>query len=209
MPPIASAFCGSADRAMQILQALESLRLSSPMGSLTRTTLIPPRMEFAYEAAFLRIFTQWESLLEEATLRYMCGYTYAGYAPTFPSTASKQPDLATARVSLFGSGAFLLWHNPSKNASRLAGWVTNCPVEVVMRSTTSWLETVSAVRHRIAHDSADSRQKFDAATIALAGRRFRGASVGRFLRGGDPFASTRRIHQFVSAFKGLALQIAP
>ena len=209
MPPIGTAFCDSVDRAVHILQGLEALRVSSPTGSLVRTTLMPMQMEYAYEAAFLRIFTQWESLLEEATLRYMCGYTFAGYTPAFPAGVSKQPDLSTARVNLFGARDYLLWHNAKVNAKRVAGFVALCPVEAVMSSAIGWLDPVSAIRHRIAHDSLDSRRKFDLATTTLAGRRFPGSSVGRFLRGRNPLVTARRVQQLSSNFKGLALQIAP
>ena len=43
-------------------------------------------------------------------------------------------------------------------------------------------ESVARVRHHIAHNTRDTRQKFDAATLALAGRTFTNARPGLFLR---------------------------
>lgn len=209
MPPIGSAFGDTVDRTAQILQGLETLRDSAPNGSPTKRTLTPTRLEFAYEAGFLRVFTQWESLLEESTLRYMCGYTYLGYIPAFPPLSGKQPNLTVARSVLFGSNHYLLWHNATKNANRVAGRLMGCPIENVMRSSLAWLEPVSHVRHRIAHDTQDSRAKFDLATLHLAGRRLHGGSVGRFLRGTDPTGASRRFNQITGTLKRLAIQVAP
>lgn len=209
MPPLGTAFCEAADKALVVIQGLEILKGSVAAGSSAHLTLSPTRLEYTYEAAFLRIFTQWEVLLEEAAIRYMCGYTLVQFQPTFPAGVTKQKDIIQARGLLLGGRPFALWHKATKNADRVAKWVDLCPVETVMRSSATWLDSVSSIRHRIAHSSDDARQKFDSATLALAGRRFRGGSPGRFLRGIDVATGGRRIDRLISQLKNLALQVAP
>jgi len=162
-----------------------------------------------YEAAFLRVFTQWEVLMEESSVRYMCGYSYGTYQPTYPGSTLKRPNIPAARHSLLNGKPYALWHDATRNADRVAKWVALCPVETVARSATTWLDPVSAIRHRIAHNSDDARQKFYAATLTLSGRRFTAGSVGRYLRASDPASSGRRLDDLVLRLKGLALQVAP
>jgi hypothetical protein len=209
MPALGSAFCRKADEALDVIRALESLRVvSAPHGVAVRE-LTPTRLEYSYEAAFLRVFSQWEVLLEEATIRYMCGYSSDNYVPNRPSTTAKQPNIPVARTSLLGSRPFALWHDPIENADRIAKWVDSCPVEMVMRSASPWLSSIGYVRHRIAHDTRDARVKFESASLELSGRRYRRGSVGRFLRHAERESSDRQIDRLVQALKSLALQVAP
>jgi hypothetical protein len=63
MPALGSAFCRKADEALDVIRALESLRVvSAPHGVAVRE-LTPTRLEYSYEAAFLRVFSQWEVLI--------------------------------------------------------------------------------------------------------------------------------------------------
>lgn len=208
MPALASAFTVSASRSSSVIAALESLRSISAVGSPARRTLTPERLEVAYEAAFLRVFTQWEVFLEECTIRYMCGYSHVAYTPTYPASGGKKRTLTEARADLLNNRPFALWHDTQRNADRVAKWLTNSPVEQVMRTSSAVLDPMSAVRHRIAHASDDAKQKFDAAALALAGQRFGGGSVGRFLRGKNPGQPQTRYVDLVAILSALARQIA-
>jgi hypothetical protein len=209
MPPLGTGYAEVADGSLAAAAAVEMARLAVPADSVARKALNSTRMHYVYEAAFLKTFAAWETLLEEATLRYMCGYSAVLYPnPAFPANITRATSLAQARQRLFGNYPFLLWHDPTRNANRVSGWVQGCPVEVVATTAQQWLEWVAAVRHRIAHRSDDARHKFDNATMGLAGVRIPGASAGRFLRSEAP-SGRRWIVELTGGMKGLAIQVAP
>jgi hypothetical protein len=209
MPSLATNFGYIADRTVAFTAALEYVRRSSNLGSLGRAELTPARLELAYEIAFLRIFAEWETLLEEVTVRHMCGYTSSMYAPTFPPGIAVATTINAARITLLGGNRFVLWHDTGRNLRRVGRLLVGCPVETVTLSARTWLDDISAIRHRVAHRSDDARINFDSATLHLAAQRFRGSSAGNFLRSQDPSTGDRRIAVVVTRFKRLAAQLAP
>ncbi len=206
MPPLATKFGAYADRMVAICEAIEITRAQSLPGTVARAQLTSDRLAYLYEAAYLRIFSSWETLLEECCVRYMIGYEAPLYTPTV--SISGLSTIADSRAQLYGSRDYVLWHNPRTVRSRAAEYMVNSPIETVATSSLQTLESMAAIRHRIAHDSHDARQKFDAATMGLAGRRYRGGRPGRFLRASDG-VPTRWLPVLARRLKGLALQIAP
>lgn len=154
MPELGSAYESAVDRATSVAAAMEVVRREV---SAARAELSSGRMEMAYEAAYLRIFAEWESLLEEATLRYMCGYYSPFYTPSFPGNKRQAPSLAVAGQRLFGGQQFLLWHDPMRNVRRVQAWLVQSPIETVCVTAQQWLTWAGFVRHRIAHRSNDAR----------------------------------------------------
>ncbi len=135
----------------------------------------------AYEAAFLRIYGQWEGLIEATFIRQMCGFASTGSSVrpvglTFPSFSSAM------RKLLGPGGKYLSWWDPTRVINRANRYLINSEIELVFRSAVSRLEHFSVIRHRIAHQTDDVKQQFHNTTMALAGRRYSGATVGRFLR---------------------------
>jgi hypothetical protein len=107
-------------------------------------------------------------------------------------------------------GAVVLWHNPRTVIARARQWLSVCPHEVVIASHQAALENYAAVRHRIVHGQDDAKVKFDSATMALVGRRYRGARPGRFLRDWNTsvIPQVRWLESLGSALSNLAAQIA-
>ena len=208
MPMFGSAFADDADTSLGVATAIEIARAESAVGSTTRRELTPRRIDVTYEAAFLRVFAEWEVFLEEVTVRYMCGYHCSLYNPTPVPGGRIYPTLSSAGSALRGRRQFLLWHNVQRNVDLVKRFLQLSPIEVVSNSSIAWLTDVALVRHRIAHRTEDSRAEFDSATRRLAGRRISGSSAGRFLRSSAP-SGNRWIDELTLGLKGLAQQIAP
>lgn len=208
MPALGSVFTTNSRASLDLATAVEFAKAHAPRGSPSAMQLTDTRIQVVYEAAYLRVFVQWETLLEEATLRYMCGYVSPLYVPIFPAGQVRSTSLADAAIALFRGAPFVLWHDPQRNVARVAQKLDASPVETVSNTAQAWLESAANVRHRIAHGSADAKRKFDQATMNLAGRRFPGASPGRFLR--SRAGNGRRwLEEITLGLQGLAAQIAP
>lgn len=204
MPPYTKGFAGHVSDA--ILLAVEAEYASTALG---RSRWPVARIELLYELAYLRLFIQWELLLEQSFLRYLCGYSSA-HGTFAPVTLPGPSTLAAARLLVFGGRDFLLWHDASRVVARAQRYLMACPHETVLASHAARLAQFSAVRHRIAHDHDDARLKFNAATMLIAGRRYRVARPGRFLRDWDrSVAPPRRwLETLATELANLAAQIA-
>jgi hypothetical protein len=209
MPPLAGQFGQQVDKALSIAQVGEIIRISSPRTSIAWRELYAARLEVLYELAYLRIFIWWESFLEESFLRYLCGYiSSAG-----PASLANQPckTIDDARRAILGGQDYVSWSFPTSIERRCRRFVKNGLHELVISSNRARLEWFASVRNRIAHGSTHSKNQFNMATMGLVGRRYRGASPGRFLRdwvvGVSP--SERWIQTIATELKNLALQIVP
>src|SRR5207248_9115017 len=125
---------------------------------------------------------QWETLLEQAFLRYLCGYAsiagmmYAAVSGRFVAS------LQDAEAVLLGGRQYVLWHSPREIVARARHLLVDPPHEKVIASYSARLGDLAAVRHRIAHGQPNARQRFDVATANFVGRRYPGSRPGRFLR---------------------------
>jgi|CXWL01.1.fsa_nt_gi hypothetical protein len=210
MPPIAARFRSRVAEAVKLAEIGEVAKQEASAGSQTRRNLHHARLELLYELAYLRIFISWESMLEECFLRYLCGYQSVVGVAVLPPGAAFQPTLGAAEAAVLGKSSFKLWHNPVHVVDRAQRFFSSSPIETVLLSNLSRLEELAAVRHRIAHSHADARQKFDSATISLAGRRYRGGRAGAFLRDTDvaTLPPRRWVQQLGHELQGLAAQIS-
>jgi hypothetical protein len=211
MPALATRFQAAVTSALGIAEAGEIIRALSARQSRPYRELPLVRLEALHEMAYLRMFLEWENFLEASFLRMMCGYDSPLYSPQFASGKSRQRSLADAQLALYDGRDFILWHNPRYARDRGVKWFNTGPHETVVLSNFTRLEWFAAVRHRIAHGSEDAARKLDAATINLGGRRYRGASAGRFLRDWDTSVSPpqRWVHSIGDELGRLAGQIAP
>ncbi|CAN7361084.1 hypothetical protein [Bosea psychrotolerans] len=191
---------------LALVQRLEAaLALRGQNGLLITLTDV----ELAYELAYLRVFVAWESFLEEAFLRLMCGYEHsAGQEPLLPGSAYHSK-ISDAEAALLNGRQYVLWHNVSSVIGRAAGNFRNSRFENILASAQQRLAHFGAIRHRIAHEQKDGAQKFNAATMALAGKRYRAARPGRFLRDAQANAipQTRWMSQVCAELEALAQQI--
>ena len=208
MPPLADFFAARCEKAQDFACAVERAkeRIGVPEGG---RVLGVAKLEFAYELAYLRVFTAWEDFLEESFLRYMCGYEARHGQEQLIAGGTYNADLAKARTNLYRSRRYILWHNPGNVISRAQTYFQRSKHEIVLASMQGRIEHYAAIRHRVVH--AHAEVNFDLATMALAGRRFRGSRPGRFLRAAVPHSTTpmRWIDQIVLDFRGLAHQIVP
>jgi hypothetical protein len=211
MPPLATRFGAEVDRALELAEAGEVARVNLPKQSTALREWRVPRLEALYEMAYLRIFVGWEVFLEEAFLRMMCGYQSSVYAPVFASGQGRCVTLNDAQRDLYAGQDFLLWHNPGTVRRRAMNWLQLSPHETVIDSNFSRIEWLAYVRHRVAHGSTHAKGQLDTATINLAGRRYPGASAGKFLRDWDGGSSPpiRWLQSIGAEFKSLASQISP
>lgn len=210
MPGLQAEFHRQVADAMKLAEIGEIARAEATAASQTRRELHYRRIELLYELAFLRMFVAWEAFLEQVFLRYLCGYTSKHGGATPRPGQAFSPTLAATAVAVLGGKNYLLWHNPLTVADRCAGVFASCPIETVLRSNAARLDACAAVRHRIAHAQTDARQKFDAATMTMAGQRYRGARPGAFLRDRDATTTprVRWVDVLGQELQGLAAQIA-
>lgn len=210
MPSLATAFRRQVLAALDLVDMSRRLRSDKNIGQTVRSHLTLYRHNLLSELAYLRVFNQWEVCLEEAFLRYLCGYEFMGKAETCLPTISK--NIHAARAAVYGKRPYLLWHNPSHVVTRAnLHFAAGSRLALVIGSALSDVENFAAIRHRIAHDHNDAKQKFDAATMSLASRRFPGGRPGAFLNHattlrGNPATWLERI---CGELCSLASQLAP
>jgi hypothetical protein len=205
LPPLASRFGDYVDKMMGVCEAVEITLASDEPRGVARTQLTPSRVVHLYEAAYLRMFSAWENFLEECCIRYMLDYQSPQYSPVV--CVDGLSTLKEARTHVYGGRDYVLWHNPNAVVARVSSRLENSPIETVVNSSYQALEWMAFVRHRVAHDSDDSRGKFDGATMGMAGRRYLGGRPGRFLRANDG-VPVRWLPTLGARLKALAIQIA-
>jgi hypothetical protein len=177
-------FARRVNESLQIVSSTEALWLTAPPASNVRRQLKVPQLEALYESVYLRIFSAWESFIEDVLVRFMSGYETPTYQPSLMPTCPRAASVRAARVFLYGNRDYLLWHNPTASANRIANFLSNSPIELVLRSQQVRLQAFADIRHRIAHDSDDSKTKFQNAALMLAGAQYSG-SPGKLLRATD------------------------
>jgi hypothetical protein len=151
------------------------------------------RLEALYELAFIRIFSEWEVLLESVFYRSLCGYvSNAGQETLIAGTYYRS--IAAAQTAVHAGQQYLLWHNPYKVIHRCQSHIrSRNPLhpahigqqEFVLSSNVARLQWFGSIRHRIAHAQQDARVKFDTACLGLAARTYSGSRPGKFLRDFD------------------------
>src|SRR4051794_35836158 len=75
-----------------------------------------------YEAAYLLAFSAWESFLEQAFLRFMCGYSNTSGVPAPTTHWQRRSTIGPAYATLLAISPnkpqYLLWHGPSSVIQR-------------------------------------------------------------------------------------------
>jgi hypothetical protein len=195
MPRFDRALSAQAQTAIAIVRAGETTRISG--GSIGRAQWSRVRLEALYELAYLRVFSAWENCLESIFFRSLCGYASSAGQETLV-VGQHYRNLATAEGTVLGNASFLLWHNPTKVINRcrqhIRSGVPGCPglQETVISSNVTRLEQLASIRHRIVHDQDDAKQKFDLASLSIAGRIYLASRPGKFLRDWDNSSPPRR-----------------
>lgn len=180
MPPLASQFRGKVAAILELPVVAEALRADPVVGQTVRQRLTAYRCATLYEQAYLRMFGAWEQFLEDVILRYLCGYTHVGFQNQVINNPAAS--LAAATTLYLGNKDYVLLHNPTAVLSNLNRLFLPGDFQIVIDSSLQLLQDFANIRHRIAHDHLDARQKFDQTCDDLAGRRFQGGRPGLLLR---------------------------
>lgn len=194
--PLLQALAIQVDDALKLVQAAELVRSAVPVGSHARRGFSFHQIEAMYELAYLRVFAAWEAFLEESFYRMMCGYMSSGV--THSLRAPPRPRrVEDARLIVLDGQDFKPWHDPTIIVNRTAKFFvsvpgSDVPHSSVVASAHALIKDLSHIRHHIAHITADTCAKYQAATMRLCGARF-GRKAGRFLRSesADPVTGLR------------------
>lgn len=179
MPPLASVFVGKVREAEELISNIEALRAAS---AISLRVLSVYQLEMVYEMAYLHIFANWETLLEESFYRYACGYAGSGGKVQVMHSGQYFRSLTHARAAIEGARHYALWHNPNHVIKRCQAHFVNGIHAKVIGSNVARIEHFASIRHWIAHNQENAKEKFDVASMALTGRRFRSSSPGALLR---------------------------
>lgn len=209
MPALASQFRAKCSTIVEVPDVAEALRADPAIGAAVRERLTVYRCASLYEQAYLRMFGAWEQFLENVMLRYLCGYTNGAFN-CVPLNGA-QASLAHAMVTFLGNKDFVLLHSPNALLNNLNRLFAPGDFQLVINSSLQPIRDFAHIRHRIAHDHSDARQKFDQTCDDLAGRRFQGARPGLLLRYWTTFdgANVRWLGRIESELANIAAQIAP
>lgn len=211
MPHLGSKCVGRFNEILKIAATTEGLWLAAPPASEVKKQLKVPQLEALYEATYLRIFASFESFIEDSLAHYMSGYGTTSYTPVAAAGKRLHATVNNALGSLYGTRAYLLWHDMSRDIERSQVNLVSCPVEIALVAKQPELEDYAAIRHHIAHNSRDSRVKFEAAALRLTGSTH-GGKPGRLLRSediSDPLNTPKWIRKIVDDMAQTALQICP
>ena len=208
MPSFAGWFQQRVTEALALAHAGD-MAAASPLGSHVRREWHVARVELLYEFAYLRMYIEWELFLEQTLLRYLCGYVSV-HGTCTPISGVPFTTLSAAETAMNQGRAYILWHNPDAVIGRARRFLVQSPHEIVINSYVSRLGNLASVRHRIAHNQEDAKRNFDIATTNIAGRRYRGARPGRFLRDWDRSVAPHRrwLEALGTDLVNLAQQIA-
>lgn len=188
MPRFDLALYSQANAAMSIVRAGEVAHTSG--GLAIRKEWGINRLEALHELAYLRAFAAWEYVLEAVFFRFLCGYASSAGQEMLVS-GTYYPSLTAAEGAILGPRkSYLLWHSPRQVIARCQRYIRSGPglpalQETVLASQVARLEGMASIRHRIVHDQADAKRKFDSATLQIAGRTYPASRPGRFLRDWD------------------------
>lgn len=211
MPALGTKCVNSFEQSLTIASATETLWLTAPPRSAVRKQLRQPQLEALYEATFLRVFSIYEAFIEDALAHYMSNYGTADYAPIPSAPQRLHRTVSSAVTALYDGRPYLLWHNAEASIARAKKHLENSPIEVALTGNKSQLDHYARIRHHIAHNSRDSRNKFLTAATSLTGNDH-GGVPGKLLRAADisdPLNQPKWIRVIVDDMASTALQICP
>src|SRR6266853_1029934 len=116
MPRLVAYFAQNATEAVALANAGDVALAASRPGTHLRSEWYVTRVEYLYEVAFLRLFSEWELFLERTFFRYLCGYVSTRGCPV-SVTGGYYGTLALAEQAVLGGRDFVLWHNPNAVAT--------------------------------------------------------------------------------------------
>ena len=138
------------------------------------------QIEQITDLVFLRIYSAWETFLEESFIRFMCGAPSA--SGSYPKCYVSPRNIDHAREFVTGPRLrYADWTDPDTVVRRAELlFRAGRPYATPVRAASLELNDMRAIRNRIAHRSVDARNKFAVVVQRRLGvaRRF---GPGRFL----------------------------
>lgn len=195
MPRFDRSLSDQAQLAIGIVRAGEIAHVSG--GTTIRKEWSVNRLEALYELAYLRVFATWEMCIEAVFYRSLCGYASAAGQETLVS-GRYFSSIAAAEAAVLAGRSYVLWHNPQHVIDRCRTFIKSgapgCPSlqENIISSNITHLLHLSYTRHRIVHEQADAKRKFDTATVQITGRVYPASRPGKFLRDWNTSTVPRR-----------------
>lgn len=189
----------------QIVSSVEALWQTAPLGSQVRRQINEVQLAALYEMAYLSLFGHWENFIENCLVRMLAGQGCSAYTPSVV-VPPKAPSLVASRARVLGGRSFMLWYDPIKSAERVATHVAGSPLEAVLRSSSTHIQNMAAVRHAIAHQSKDALASFRIASLSMTGVSHN--KPGDLLRSqdhSDPLNPTRWLRKFTTDLRQLAV----
>lgn len=211
MPNLGTKCVARFNETLKIAATTEGLWLAAPPASEIKKQLRVSQLEALYEATFLRVFASFESFLEDSLAHFMAGYATPGHVPVPVAGSRLFPTLTKALNALYGKKTYLLWHDIGRDITRSQKYLVSSPLEIALVAHRARLDDYAAIRHHIAHNSTDSRQKFETASLRITGSTHKG-QPGRMLRSediSDPLNTPKWIRNVVDDMAGVVLQICP
>lgn len=211
MPQLGSKCVARFNEDLKIAATTEGLWLGAPPASEIKKQLKVGQLEALYEATFLRVFASFESFLEDSLAHFMAGYATPNHSPSPAAGTALHATVTAALGALYGNRSYLLWHDVGRDIGRAKTHLLNCPLETILAANKVQLDDYASIRHHIAHNSKDSRQKFEAAARRITGSTH-GGKPGRMLRSediSDPLNTPKWIRKVVDDMAGVVLQICP
>ena len=134
--------------------------------------------------------------MEAIFYRSLCGYASTAGQEMLVS-GRYYPTLPAAESAVLSGRSYALWHHPQKVIDRCRSFIRSgigcpCVQEATIASNFTRLVHFASTRHRIVHDQADAKRKFDAATTYMVGRTYPASRPGKFLRDWDTSTSPPR-----------------
>jgi hypothetical protein len=210
MPALADKCVDGLNSALTLASATEALWLAAPPAGTIRQQLKASQLEALYEATFLRQFTVYEAFVEELLVHQLARYPTSGYIPVAAVGRRLERTVKAARAAVYDGQRYLLWHNPAKVRTRVARFLDASTLEKQLLQHEQTLQDLAAVRHHIAHGSADSRANYLASARRLTGVGSPG-TVGHLLRASDvsdPLNPTKWIRRMTDSLADVVRDLA-
>jgi len=194
-------FHSTIDEAFKLIKAFNRVVGDSGSG------LSEEHSYYIYEIAFLKVFTAWETLLEESFISYMSGSSISGYKP---KTFLKRVDRDRALDLISGTKDYPNWTNIA-DVQKLAElfFEGDKPFLLPLQQIEIHFNEMKKIRNAIVHVSASSEDKFRGLVRSKLSNYAKVKCPGDFLRHDKKKSKETFFEHYVSYLDVAAKKIIP
>lgn len=180
-PSVFSHFNAFRDKTTQLTDfANRSTDFLENRGNQARSLLTRDRY-LLVEVCFLQVLMAWETFLEEAFARFMCGARRLS-VPRDPVRLTQFPSLQDAKLTIYQGRRYANWLVPANiEAVCLQHFDQGAPFLGLITAANLELNEIRIIRNKIAHSSSHATREFRNLMIRKLPNVHRGVSPGRFL----------------------------